>query len=107
MHQSERFVPDLQPGKFCYYVDPTQDTRVYGGYVPSVVIEGESGHYPMLGQGEYAAPWVWGTDLKLANQCAIEKNHDLGLTEERVAQIIASSMQASMRGRKFTAGRDR
>ncbi|KKL65237.1 hypothetical protein LCGC14_2156990 [marine sediment metagenome] len=82
----------LEPGHYCYYV-PEQDPTEHGGYVPSLVIEDESGHYPMLGNGECAQPWVWGKTIEEARAVADNRNtQKLGLSPERVAQIIASSM---------------
>ena len=90
--------PNLQHGRFCYYV-PEQDTTEHGGYVPSAVIEGEDGHYPMLGQGRCATPWVWGDSREQAQAIADGMNAGMGLSPERVAQIIASSMTRRMRRR--------
>ncbi len=82
----------LEPGKYCFYV-PEQDPTEHGGYVPSVVIENESGHNPMLGQGRFSAPWVWGKTIEEARIVADYQNKErLELSPERVAQIIASSM---------------
>ena len=87
---------DLTGKTFCYYIDPTQDTEVYGGYVPSIVIMNESGHYPMIGDPEkHQTPWVWGKDLTKAEQIATEHNRRLGHSEEQVFRIMASSMRMS------------
>lgn len=84
--------PILEAGRYCYYVPESQDPATHGGYVPSIVIENDPGHYPMMGQGEVAAPWVWGKTLDEARSIAAVKNARLGLTQKRVAEIIASSM---------------
>lgn len=63
------------------------------GHIPSVVFEGVSGHYPMVGQGEHAQPWYWG-DTDTAKRLAAEANAALGLTPEDVSDIILSSMFA-------------
>lgn len=91
--------PDLSK-PFCYYVPEDQDTKLYGGFVPSVVIENESGHYPMLGNGAHASPWVWGDTYEKAKEIAEEMNHKLGISPQRATEIVASSMAASMRGRR-------
>ena len=91
--------PNLRTGHYCYYIDASQDVSEHGGYVPSIVVRDESGHYPMLGNGVGAAPWVWGTDLKVAQEIAADRNARLGLNAEDVTEIVASSMCASMRGR--------
>ena len=90
---------ELIPGKYCYYINPDQDTNEHGGYVPSIVVEGEDGHRPLLGNGPCAAPWVWGTDLKVAQQIAAERNDRIGITPQRATQIVASSMTATIRRR--------
>ena len=79
-------------GRFCYYVNPIQDPTNHGGFVPSAVYENESGHFPMLGQGEFAQPWVWGETLADAEGVADKTNRDLGLSPKDVAQIISRSM---------------
>ncbi len=56
----------METRRWCYYINPTQDSHATGGFVPSVVIENFPGHYPAMGKGECAAPWVWGDTLKKA-----------------------------------------
>ena len=79
-------------GRFCYYVEPTQDPKVHGGFVPSTVFENESGHFPMVGQGELAVPWVWGGTLADAEGVCEKTNRDLGLSPRDVDKIISRSM---------------
>ena len=80
-------------GRFCYYVNPVQDPKTYGGFVPSAVWENESGHNPMVGRGDHAAPWIWGETLADAEAVADKINHeDLGLSPRDVAKIISRSM---------------
>ena len=79
----------------CYYILPTQDPEVYGGYVPSLVTEDEAGHAPLIGNGDpLSQPWVWGTPLDEAEERANTRNFQKGLSEEDVDNIIASSMRA-------------
>ena len=79
----------------CYYISPTQDPEVYGGYVPSLVTEDEAGHAPLIGNGDpLSQPWVWGKTLDEAEAFAAEKNTRKGLSEDDVDNIIASSMRA-------------
>lgn len=90
-------MPQLIPGHFCYYVNAVQDVELHGGYVPSVVIENEAGHYPMEGDPtKHQAPWVWGKTLPVAEQLAREANARLGLTEDDVTRILMSSMRRTM-----------
>jgi hypothetical protein len=80
-------------GRLCYFINPTQDPKEHGGYVPSAVYENESGHFPMLGQGDYAQPWLWGETLAGAEAIADKINReDLGLSPRDVDQIISRSM---------------
>lgn len=80
--------------RFCYYIPLGQCDEK--GFIPSVVIEGESGHSPMKGQGEFASPWHWGMTMEIAEEIARDKNTSLGLTQEDVDEIVASSMFASV-----------
>ena len=85
-------MPDLNK-RFCYYVDPTQARRPEG-FIPSAVFEDDPGHYPMLGNGPGSAPWYWGETIEEAKEACREENDRLGLSEQDVADIIASSMRA-------------
>lgn len=79
--------------RFCYYVVETQDASEHGGFVPSLVIEGEEGHSPMVGDSsKLQAPWVWGDTLAQAQEIAGVFNKRLGLTIQDVDRIVASSM---------------
>ena len=70
----------------------------HGGYIPSAVYEGESGHYPLVGRGEFAMPWVWGDDYEKATKIAIEHNARMGISEEEADKILTSSMFAKGNG---------
>jgi hypothetical protein len=75
----------------CVYVPP--DGYVEGsGYVPSMVTEGEPGHAPLTGSGEFSEPWYWGHDYEKAKGIAADLNRQMGLTEADVNEIVASSM---------------
>jgi hypothetical protein len=67
------------------------------GYIPSAVFEDESGHRPMIGSGEHAAPWYWGQDFETAQRICAEENERLGLSEADVKQIVNSSIAAQLR----------
>lgn len=83
--------------KLCYYIPI--DGYVEGeGYRASIVIEGEPGHRPTgstTGMHK-ARPYFWGHDYETACEIAQEQNKRLGLTEDDITQIIASSMGAQM-----------
>ena len=55
-----------------------------GEFIVCIAKEGEKGYY--------RTDWHWGTDLKLAEACAEEKNAMLGLTKEDAINIILSTM---------------
>lgn len=86
--------------RFCYWINPTQDPKKHGGYVPSAVFENEPGHTPMGGDPEsHQSAWIWGETLTEARRICAQANTDLGLMEEDVFAIITSSMAASARNR--------
>ena len=89
----ETAMPKLVSGAYCYWINETQDPEEHGGYVPSVVVRNEGGHFPLKGNGPCAAPWVWGKTLGEAKKVASRSNHNLGLTPEEVDEIVASSMK--------------
>jgi len=91
--------PKLETGKYCYGV--FESSKDENGYIPGLVIENESGYYPMVGKGEGAAPWYWGKTLEHAQQIADKVNAEMGIDKKRSAEIIASSMSASMRKRSW------
>lgn len=81
--------------RFCYWVNPVQDPDEHGGYVPSCVKEGVSGHFPMTGKGDCSAPWVWGKTYEQAVEiCESMNRNKLELSRKEVDKIIASSMMA-------------
>jgi hypothetical protein len=85
--------PDLSKA-YCYDIHPTQTPHPQHGYIPSIVVEGDPGHYPLTGRGEHATPWYWG-NLDTAKKIAAEQNLRLGVDEREALRIIGSSMAAS------------
>ncbi len=83
--------PMLEAGHFCYYVPEDQEPEPKLGYIPSVVVEGDAGHYPCMGNGPLATPWYWG-NLAQARDIASEQNAAMELSEEDVHRILASSI---------------
>jgi hypothetical protein len=71
--------------RLCYTILETE-TNKNGEYIPCIVKEGESGYF--------RTDWLWGKDIKIARQCAKEKNEGLGHSDKDVHKIIASSMFA-------------
>ncbi len=80
--------------RFCYYVSPAQEPP----FVPSIVRENEPGHAPLIGRDDLAQPWVWGDTLAEAEAVCAEANRKLGLSQDDVDAIIASSMKARNHG---------
>lgn len=66
----------------CYYILESVDKGE--DIFPSIVVEGEEGHYP--------TDWNWGKDMDQAKKCAAELNEELGLSQEDVDNIVMSSM---------------
>lgn len=84
----------LDTRRFCYFVGV--ESFVEGkGWRPSIVFENEAGHFPN-GGGD-VEPWYWGHDYKGAQEICRKKNLDMGVDEEEVNHIVASSMSASGR----------
>ena len=78
--------------KFCYFIPPDAK-QVAGGFIPSAVYADKPGHSPMKGRPGHS-PWVWGPDREAAEAAARRMNERMGLTEQDVDLIIASSMKA-------------
>ncbi len=88
----------LTEKRWCYYIPAVQDTDLHGGFVPSLVVENESGHSPMTGATGKEAPWVWGKTLEQAEATARAVNAKRGISERDALMIVASSMGASRKG---------
>ncbi len=82
--------------RFCYTIIIGQCDE--HGYIPSAVFEGERGHNPMTGNGDYSAPWYWGKTYEQAKEvCADYNRNKLGLSDRDIAEIVCSSMFALTR----------
>lgn len=79
----------------CYYVDETMKSP--NGYIPAIVVEGESGFTPCVGSGEQSQPWYWGHNFVDARRLAAEANKKLGLTPQDVTAILTSSIATQIR----------
>jgi hypothetical protein len=86
--------PDLSK-PYCFHVYDSQ--RDANGYIPSIVIQGDPAHYPLLGRGRCATPWYFGTTLEEARAMCDRKNLEMGVSPEFAADIVASSLTASLR----------
>ena len=91
----------------CYVVthgaNPRASVKKWGGFMPSLVIEGDEGHYPMTGgDHEWAVPWIWGKSKKQAQKIANKYNREvLNLSAEDVDIIIFSSFQRDSINKSF------
>ncbi len=96
-------LPDLSSRRWMWFVP--KDAFVAGaGWRASVVVEGESGHYPtgdwpFEGKPGQKAPYFWGIHYEAAAETARSMNLRLGLTVEDEEQILASSMRVDGRRR--------
>jgi len=81
--------------RYCYTAvgGEHQDPTKHGGYMPSMVVEGEQGHYPMQGgDHEFAVPWIWGKTIpEVAETCKRFNSDRLGLTEDEAWEIERSA----------------
>lgn len=78
---------------FCVHIFESQTGPDGWGFVPSVVFEGEADHTPLAG-GSDGRPWIWGPTLEQAREQAVDYNKNLGVSEERALEIVASSFAA-------------
>jgi hypothetical protein len=69
------------------------------GYWPVLVTEGRPGYRPLKGDpGKLQVPWYWGATRQACQEQCNEVNfRDYGLTPRDCADIVLSSVAASMR----------
>ena len=79
----------------CYWISPSQDPSIYGGFVPSIVYENEDGHFPLVGNGKGSAPYIWGNTLEKAEAVAKSANTRRGISEEEANEILLLSFRAA------------
>jgi len=84
---AEREPVSLEGKQFCYWIPNQQDEAT--GFVPAIVVAGEPGYY--------MTDYNWGHDKAIAEQACESCNRNLGLDQETVWRIVASSMAASNR----------
>ena len=88
---------DTDRKRQCFAIFPDQFDE--GGFIPSLVTEGEAGHQPLRGHGRLSTPWYWGVDYETAKRVCEKANaDDFGLTPEQVQEIVHSSIAAQIRG---------
>lgn len=81
--------------RFCYFI-PVEGHVEGRGWRPSVVFEGEPGHYPngdmpYEGKPGQTAPWFWGPSYEEAVATADEMNERLGISKMLAVEIVTSS----------------
>ncbi len=57
------------------------------GYIPCFVKKDETGFF--------RSDWNWGSDLKIANQCANDYNKKLRLTKQEAIKLVLQSLPGS------------
>ena len=87
------FVELVKDRRWCYFIPAAQYDD--NGYIPSIVVEGVAGHFPLAGNGVGSSPWYWGKTLDEAEQTARAKNEELGVSLQAEGNIVMSSMRAS------------
>ena len=81
--------------RICYVILDSQ--RDENGYIPSLCTEGEPGHAPMTGRGEFASPWYWGKTYEEASAvCAAYNLKHFRLDAEAADVIVASTMRGTI-----------
>ncbi len=88
--------PDLTK-PWCYVIPLEQNITLHGGYVPSLVVEDDPNHYPMMGKTEDQLPWTWGKDLNVALETCRKVNRRMKVDATEMDRIISSSMSAALR----------
>jgi len=78
---------------WCYTIIET--SKDDNGYIPCLVVEGEEGYWPMSGRNETQAPWYWGKTYEAAQEVCNKVNAQRGITVDRAAEIVASSMRTN------------
>lgn len=97
--QQDRERTERKPRK-CFWVDPAQDPRTHGGYVPSEVVENEYGHTRLDGDpAKFQSPWIWGATVEQAQAHCEQQNASVyGLSPQEALDIVLSSMTAERTG---------
>lgn len=95
--------------RFCYFI-PAEGYIEGHGWRPSVVFEGEPGHYPTgtwpyEGKPGQSCPYFWGHDYDKAVRICDQQNERMGISKALALEIVTSSMAVSQepRGRKAGA----
>jgi hypothetical protein len=74
----------LETGKFCYFIDETMYVDDLNLWRPAIVVENEDGYNPV--------DYTWKGDFKTVQKMVNIINERMGISEERAAEIVRSSM---------------
>lgn len=86
---------EVPPGTpYCVYINVANYSDELRGFIPSIVYENVSGHFPLSGKPG-GSPWVWGPEYADAQRVADQFNQRIGVTRERALEIVTSSMRKS------------
>jgi len=75
---------------YCGEYDERDDKRLY---IPSIVFEDESGHFPMRGNDDQL-PYYWGTSAREIKATCLQMNAERHITKEDASRITTSSIRA-------------
>lgn len=96
-------VRDLDPiaamdagARWCYAI-PANAYTDGQGIVPSLIVEGVPGHFPMLGNGPASSPWYWGKTRAEADATCERANAKRGISPDVAREIETASIAATMR----------
>jgi hypothetical protein len=106
-----------KPGvRYCYWI--TEESKDEAGFVPVLVIENDTGYYPMRGLIAEAdlrdakavghMPWHWGKTEEEAMRVCDKVNKDkFKLSHEQAEEIYDSTIRAAIKKHKRDESRDR
>jgi len=77
--------------KICFYLDEAQNLARFGGYIPSVVVNGLTGHQALTMPLVLSKILTLGNDQETAVQRIIAMNESLGLAAGDVAEFYKSA----------------
>lgn len=69
------------------------------GFIPSIAIEGVTGHIPLSGDDQGSAPWHWGKSYEECQKMADIMNERRGISKVDAFKIVASTMWGDRVGR--------
>ena len=90
-NMTDATLPDFET-RHCFVILESQ-FEADRGYIPSLIFENESGHYPMRGRDELSTPWYWGKTFSRATEVCERVNRErFNITPKQAEKILISSM---------------